>query len=83
MKEQEDEIKRYEKQLKDLNEDIDCYNSKRIRYNKQLTQLEEEGNTLDVSSKGKMLPMIHCDMAGRLTDKCTKNQMYSRLQKSH
>ena len=82
IKEQEEEIEKYEEELKELNEDIDYYNNKIIRYNKQLVQLEEEGNTLDVISKVKILPMVHCDMARKLTDKSIKLQCIQNCKKA-
>ena len=82
IKEQEDEIKRYEEELKELNEDIDYYNNKIIRYNEQLVQLEEEANTLDIINKVKILSMVHCDMARKLTDKSVKLQCIQNCRRA-
>ena len=81
IKEQEDEIKRYEEELKELNEDIDYYNNKIIRYNEQLVQLEE-GNSLEVISKVRLLSMVHCDMTKKLTDKSIKLQCIQNCRKA-
>ena len=78
IKEQGEEIQRYEEELKELNEDIEYYNNKLIRYNKQQVQLEEEGNSLEIISKARLLSMVHCDMTRRLTDKSIKTTMYSK-----
>ena len=83
IKEQEDEIIRYEEELEELNNDIDYYSNKIIRYNKQLAYLEEEkGSTLDIINKVRLLSMVHCDMARKLTDKSIKLQYIQNCRKA-